>query len=88
MSVTALSAILVMRHRAAFVRHRICFVDSSTDTEVWTHEFRVVTPAEHSVRATGGVFFSELVLKELNDFTYPGSVAAATVWRMGAKLCV
>ncbi len=53
------------------------FVDSSTDTEVWTHEFRVVTPAEHSVRATGGVFFSELVLKELNDFTYPGSVAAA-----------
>lgn len=53
------------------------FVDSSTETEVWSHEFRVTTPIEHSVRATGGVFISKLELIELNDFTYPGSVAAA-----------
>ncbi len=53
------------------------FVDSSTKTEVWSHEFRVTTPVEHSVRATGGLFYSDLELKERNDFTYPGSVAAA-----------
>ncbi|MFK7915225.1 MAG: TonB-dependent receptor [Pseudomonadales bacterium] len=53
------------------------FVDSATETEVWSHEFRVTTPLEHSVRATGGLFISKLELKELNDFTYPGSVAAA-----------
>jgi outer membrane receptor protein involved in Fe transport len=53
------------------------FVESRTDTEVWSHEFRVTTPAEHAVRFTGGVFYSDLELTELNDFTYPGSVAAA-----------
>lgn len=53
------------------------FVDSATETEVWSHEFRVTTPLEHSVRATGGLFISKLELKERNDFTYPGSVAAA-----------
>ena len=53
------------------------FVDSSTDTDVWSHEIRFTTPMEHSVRATGGLFYSDLELKERNDFTYPGSVAAA-----------
>ena len=52
------------------------FVDSSTETEVWSHEIRVTTPAEYSVRFTGGYFYSDLELTELNDFTYPGSVAA------------
>jgi outer membrane receptor protein involved in Fe transport len=52
------------------------FVDSSTDTEVWSHEIRVTTPMEYAVRATGGLFYSDLELKERNDFTYPGSVAA------------
>lgn len=53
------------------------FVDSVTETEVWSHEFRVTTPMEHAVRFTGGLFYSDLELTERNDFTYPGSVAAA-----------
>lgn len=53
------------------------FVDSRTETEVVSHELRVTTPAEHAVRFTGGLFMSDLELTELNDFTYPGSVAAA-----------
>ncbi|MGI9324308.1 MAG: TonB-dependent receptor [Pseudomonadales bacterium] len=53
------------------------FVNSQTDTEVWSHEIRVTTPQEHAVRFTGGVFYSDLELTERNDFTYPGSVAAA-----------
>ncbi len=52
------------------------FVDSTTETEVWSHEFRVTTPMEHSIRATGGVFYSDLELLERNDFTYPGSTEA------------
>ncbi|MEM1411388.1 MAG: TonB-dependent receptor [Pseudomonadota bacterium] len=53
------------------------FVRSRTDTEVWSHEFRVTTPQEHAVRFTGGVFYSDLELLERNDFTYPGAVLAA-----------
>jgi iron complex outermembrane receptor protein len=53
------------------------FVNSATETEVWSHEFRVTTPVEHAVRFTGGLFYSDLELTERNDFTYPGSVAAA-----------
>ncbi len=53
------------------------FVDSATETEVWSHEIRVTTPIEHAVRFTGGLFYSDLELTERNDFTYPGSVAAA-----------
>ena len=49
------------------------FVDSSTETEVQTHELRFNTPAEHRLRATFGAFYSDLELAELNDFTYPGS---------------
>lgn len=49
------------------------FVDSRTDTQIQTHEFRVNTPAEHRIRATAGVFYSDLELTELNDFVYPGS---------------
>lgn len=49
------------------------FVDSFTETKVQTHEIRVNTSAEYPLRATVGAFFSELELKERNDFTYPGS---------------
>ncbi len=49
------------------------FVKSMTDTEVMTHELRVNTPAENRLRATVGVFYSDLELAERNDFTYPGS---------------
>jgi outer membrane receptor protein involved in Fe transport len=52
------------------------YVTSTTETEVWSHEFRVTTPAEHALRFTGGVFYSDLELRERNDFTYPGSTDA------------
>ena len=49
------------------------FVKSSTNTEVQTHEIRFNTPADKDLRATFGAFYSDLELKERNDFTYPGS---------------
>ncbi len=52
------------------------FVDSATETEVYSHELRITTPIEHSVRFTGGVFYSDLELRERNDFTYPGTTSA------------
>ena len=52
------------------------FVDSRTETEVFTQEIRFNTPEEHRIRATFGAFYSDLELRELNDFTYPGSTQA------------
>ena len=52
------------------------FVDSRTTTEVMTHEVRFLTDESRAWRVTAGAFFSDLELKELNDFTYPGSVNA------------
>jgi outer membrane receptor protein involved in Fe transport len=52
------------------------FVDSRTETEVQTHEFRVTTDQARRWRVTAGAFYSDLELKEVNDFTYPGSVDA------------
>ena len=52
------------------------FVKSNTNTEVQTHEFRVTTPQDRRIRATAGVFYSDLELRERNDFTYPGSTRA------------
>ncbi|WP_415358044.1 TonB-dependent receptor [Halioglobus sp. Uisw_031] len=49
------------------------FVNSETKTTVQTHEFRVSTNAEDRFRATVGAFYSEMDLRELNSFTYPGS---------------
>lgn len=49
------------------------FVTSDTETDVQTHELRFNTPAERRLRATFGGFYSDLVLKERNDFVYPGS---------------
>ena len=52
------------------------YVDSVTETQVFTHELRFNTPSEKRIRATAGVFYSDLTLDERNDFTYPGSVLA------------
>jgi outer membrane receptor protein involved in Fe transport len=52
------------------------FVDSRTQTEVQTHEFRFSTDQSRTWRVTAGVFYSDLELKEVNDFTYPGSINA------------
>ena len=49
------------------------FVDSTTNTEVVTHEFRVNAPISDTMTVTAGAFFSDLELTELNFFTYPGS---------------
>ncbi|MCH1526400.1 MAG: TonB-dependent receptor [SAR86 cluster bacterium] len=49
-------------------------VDSTTNTEVTTHEFRVNAPINDTTTITAGVFFSDLELTELNLFTYPESV--------------
>ncbi|MEM1402487.1 MAG: TonB-dependent receptor [Pseudomonadota bacterium] len=52
------------------------FVKSYVKTEVQTHEFRVSTDQSRSVRAIGGVFYSDMELREDNQFTYPGSTQA------------
>lgn len=49
------------------------FVGSSTDTDVQTHEIRITTPDDRRIRGTFGLFYSDLELRELNNFTYPGS---------------
>jgi len=52
------------------------YVDSSTETQVQTHEVRITTDQARRWRVTAGVFYSDLELKERNDFTYPGSIDA------------
>ena len=55
------------------------FVDSLNALEVTTHEVRFATDHTRHWRVQGGVFVSELELRELNDFTYPGS-RKAVAW--------
>ncbi|MEO0575978.1 MAG: TonB-dependent receptor [Pseudomonadota bacterium] len=52
------------------------FVDSQTNVESISHEFRLTTDQSKSLRFTGGAFYQKLELAELNDFTYPNSVNA------------
>ncbi|MBT8087581.1 MAG: TonB-dependent receptor [Gammaproteobacteria bacterium] len=54
------------------------FVASGTDVEVISHEIRFTTDQAKAFRVTAGAFFQDLELKELNDFTYPGSVNATS----------
>jgi iron complex outermembrane recepter protein len=49
------------------------FVKSDSDFTSFTQELRFNTPAESRFRVTAGGFFSDQVLKERNDFHYPGS---------------
>lgn len=53
------------------------YVTSDSDTTVFTQELRFSTPDDWRIRATAGGFYSDLELKERNDFNYPGNVAAA-----------
>ena len=53
------------------------FVNSLTETEVTSHEFRLVFDQMGAFRGTVGFFSSELELRERNDFTYPGAELAA-----------
>jgi len=47
-------------------------VPSISRTQVQTHEVRFNTPADRRMRATVGGFYSDLTLKERNDFQYFG----------------
>ncbi len=53
------------------------YVTSDSETTVFTQELRFSTPSDWRIRATAGGFYSDLELKERNDFNYPGNVAAA-----------
>ena len=50
------------------------FVDSTTNLEVTSHEFRLNADLNDTTSLTAGVFASDTELTELNLFTYPGSV--------------
>ncbi len=52
------------------------FVASTTKTEVSSHEIRIATDSSNAFRVTAGAFYQDLELKEVNDFTYPGSLNA------------
>ncbi len=49
------------------------FVDSFVESEFQTHEIRFSTNQDEAVRGTFGAFYSDLELREDNQFTYPGS---------------
>lgn len=52
------------------------FLKSHSNTKAMTHELRFSTDEAHPIRATFGAFYSDLELREKNDYTYPGSTAA------------
>ena len=49
------------------------FVKSFVKTEVETHEFRISTDQSRRLRGIVGAFYSDMELREDNQFTYPGS---------------
>jgi outer membrane receptor protein involved in Fe transport len=52
------------------------FINSFSQTEVFTQELRFSTPEDWRVRFQGGGFYSDLSLEERVDFAYPGNVLA------------
>ena len=54
------------------------FVNSQNDLQSTTHEFRVTTDQTSRLRLTAGAFYQDMELKEVNDFTYPGSLLATS----------
>ena len=51
----------------------LAIIPTQSGIEVETHEFRLTTDSDKRFRATAGVFYSDLVLEEVVDFTYPGA---------------
>ena len=49
------------------------FVKGSVESEFMTHELRFSTDQSNALRATFGAFYSDAELREVADFTYPGS---------------
>jgi outer membrane receptor protein involved in Fe transport len=52
------------------------YINSVSQTEVFTQELRFSTPDDWRIRFQGGGFYSDLSLEERVDFAYPGNVAA------------
>ena len=52
------------------------YINSLSNTEVFTQELRFSTPDDWRVRFQGGAFYSDLSLEERVDFAYPGNVIA------------
>ncbi|MCJ2189278.1 TonB-dependent receptor, partial [Novosphingobium beihaiensis] len=50
------------------------YVNSNSKLTGFTQELRFNTPAENRFRVTAGGFYSNQILKERNDFVYPGSI--------------
>ncbi|PQA89772.1 TonB-dependent receptor [Hyphococcus luteus] len=55
------------------------YVNSLTNTTVFTQELRFNTPQDKRIYATFGGFYSDQKIEERNDFTYPGSILATGV---------
>ncbi len=51
-------------------------VDSTTNTQVESHELRFNTPQSERLRVTAGGFYSSTEVEERNDFTYFGMIQA------------
>lgn len=51
----------------------LAIIPTQSSIEVETHEFRLTTDSDKRFRATAGVFYSDLILEEVVDFTYPGA---------------
>ena len=51
----------------------LAFLTTESGIEVQSHEFRLTTDGDGPFQVTAGAFYSDLVLEELVDFTYPGS---------------
>ena len=49
------------------------FIQSYVKTEVQTHEFRISTDQSRRLRGLAGAFYSDMEIREDNQFTYPGS---------------
>ena len=52
------------------------YINSLSNTEVFTQELRFSTPDDWRVSVQAGAFYSDLTLEERVDFAYPGNVLA------------
>ncbi|MCP9221177.1 TonB-dependent receptor [Erythrobacter sp. LQ02-29] len=53
------------------------YVTSDSDLTKFTQELRFSTPEQNRFRVTAGAFYAKTILKERNDYNYPGNIAAA-----------
>jgi len=53
------------------------YVTSDSDLTKFSQELRLSTPEQNRFRVTAGAFYAKTILKERNDYNYPGNIAAA-----------